>query len=86
MVELDDILSKSVYENTYQGSATICSILIDDKTPIVRTANIGDSGYLLLRKVGLDLILKHQSEPKWHNFNFPHQVGTSGDDPTTADF
>ena len=60
--------------------------MIDSAAPIVKTGNIGDSGYIKLRKEGLDLILKHQSNPQWHNFNFPFQVGTSGDDPSCADF
>jgi serine/threonine protein phosphatase PrpC len=49
------------------------------------TANIGDSGYLLLRKEGIDLVAKFRSKEQQHSFNFPFQVGTGGDDPASAD-
>ena len=46
---------------------------------------MGDSGYLILRKSGLDLIEIFKTKEQTHSFNFPRQVGTSGDDPATGD-
>lgn len=48
------------------------------------SANLGDSGYLLLRKEGLDLVTKYRTKEQQHSFNFPFQVGTGGDDPSKA--
>jgi hypothetical protein len=49
------------------------------------TANLGDSGYLLLRKSGIDLISIYRTKEQTHSFNFPFQIGTGGDDPAGAD-
>ena len=51
----------------------------------MHTANLGDSGFLLLRKNGLDLVSVFRSTEQQHSFNFPFQVGTGGDDPAKAD-
>lgn len=58
---------------------------LDEKAPILYTANLGDSGYLLLRKEGLDLVTLFRSKEQQHSFNFPFQVGTGGDDPAKAE-
>ena len=52
----------AVYDNKEIGSSTCVLATIDDKAPILYTANIGDSGYLLLRKQGLDLISLFKSK------------------------
>lgn len=49
------------------------------------TCNLGDSGYLLLRKSGMDLVSIFRSKEQTHSFNFPFQVGTGGDDPAKGD-
>jgi len=58
---------------------------LNENDNMVNTANLGDSGYLWLRKQGIDLIIKYESQPQQHAFNFPYQVGTSGDDPANAE-
>lgn len=58
---------------------------LDEKAPIIYTANLGDSGYMLLRKEGIDLVQLFRSKEQQHSFNFPFQVGTGGDDPARAD-
>jgi protein phosphatase PTC7 len=58
---------------------------LDKYEPMLRTANLGDSGYLLLRKQGLDLVSIFRTKEQSHSFNFPYQVGTGGDDPAVAD-
>lgn len=52
--------------------------------PILYTTNLGDSGYMILRKEGIDLVKFFRSTEQQHSFNFPYQVGTSGDDPSKA--
>ena len=67
------------------GSCTVCiaSLALDE--PQLLTANLGDSGFLHLRKNGLDLVSIFRSQEQQHSFNFPYQVGTGGDDPAKAE-
>ncbi len=67
------------------GSSTCVTAAIDESAPLLYAANLGDSGYMLLRKNGLDLDIVFRTEEQQHSFNFPYQVGTGGDDPTKAD-
>jgi len=46
--------------------------------------HIGDSGYIILRKSGSEFKILYESEEMVHGFNFPYQVGTSGDNPYSA--
>ncbi len=51
-----DILIDAVHDNREIGSCTCVLTTLDDSAPLLYTANLGDSGYMLLRKQGLDLI------------------------------
>jgi len=79
------LLIEAVSANQEIGSSTCVIATLDKNKPHLYTANLGDSGYLLLRKSGLDLIQIHKSKEQTHSFNFPYQVGTGGDDPASAD-
>ena len=57
-----ELLIDSVNENREIGSSTCVLATLDEYSPILYTANIGDSGYLLLRKEGIDLITKFRSK------------------------
>ena len=80
-----DILIDAVSDNREIGSCTCVLATLDEKAPIIYTANLGDSGYMLLRKEGIDLVQLFRSKEQQHSFNFPFQVGTGGDDPARAD-
>lgn len=80
-----DILIDAVNDNREIGSCTCVLATLDEKAPLLYTANLGDSGYLLLRKEGLDLVQIFRTKEQQHSFNFPYQVGTGGDDPAKAD-
>ena len=79
------ILIDAVNDNREIGSCTCVLSTLDEKAPLLYTANLGDSGYMLLRKQGLDLITLFRSKEQQHSFNFPFQVGTGGDDPAKAE-
>jgi len=79
------LIIDAVAENKEMGSSTCVVATLDKYKPRLLTANLGDSGYLLLRKSGLDLISQFRTKEQTHSFNFPHQVGTGGDDPAGAD-
>jgi serine/threonine protein phosphatase PrpC len=51
-----DMLIDAVHDNRETGSCTCVLARLDETAPLLYTANLGDSGYLLLRKEGLDLV------------------------------
>ena len=65
------------------GSSTVVMAGFDQDRPnVVKTLNLGDSGYLIFRpnlkkKRTLQRIFK--SEAQQYRFNFPYQCGTAGD-------
>ena len=52
------------------GSSTACIVSFDRKTKVLYTANLGDSGFLVIR----DGKVVHQSRPQTHGFNAPWQL------------
>lgn len=80
-----DMLIEAVNDNREIGSCTCVLATLDEKAPLLYTANLGDSGYMILRKEGLDLIKIYRTKEQQHSFNFPFQVGTGGDDPAKAE-
>eukprot|EP00240_Pyramimonas_obovata_P004297 CAMPEP_0118927678 /NCGR_PEP_ID=MMETSP1169-20130426/5098_1 /TAXON_ID=36882 /ORGANISM="Pyramimonas obovata, Strain CCMP722" /LENGTH=383 /DNA_ID=CAMNT_0006869497 /DNA_START=344 /DNA_END=1495 /DNA_ORIENTATION=- len=68
------VLEKA-FQNTFvQGSCTACILTVQDSN--LRAANIGDSGFVVVRK-GKVLF---RSQPQQHDFNFPYQLGGDGSD------
>lgn len=59
------------------GSSTAVVLCVEGTQLLA--ANIGDSGFLIVR----DGKLEFASPPQQHRFNFPYQIGTRGD-PVTA--
>lgn len=54
------------------GSSTACILILNRENNTISTANIGDSGYLVLRNGKV----VHQSEEQTHYFNTPFQLST----------
>jgi len=74
-------IMSDAYEHSadIQGSATCCIVLLDGFC--LRTANLGDSGFMVIR--GTDIVFR--SKEQQHSFNFPYQLGTgSADLPSHA--
>jgi protein phosphatase PTC7 len=44
-----ELLIDAVKANNEIGSCTICIVSIDEKSPVIFTTNLGDSGYMILR-------------------------------------
>jgi hypothetical protein len=57
-----DMLMEAVNDNREIGSCTCGLATLDEKVPLMYTANLGDSGYMVLRKEGLDLIKLFRSK------------------------
>jgi protein phosphatase PTC7 len=66
-----DIIIEANDQNKEIGSSTCVIATLDKYAPFLYTANLGDSGYLLLRKNGLDLISIFRTKEQTHSFNFP---------------
>ena len=44
-----ELLVRAVQANNEIGSCTICIVTLDEHSPVIFTANLGDSGYMILR-------------------------------------
>ena len=60
---------------------------IDKELPKINTLNLGDSGYMLVRKHanGTEMEVVFRSKEQQYSFNFPYQCGTNCDPPSYAD-
>ncbi|XP_070572999.1 protein phosphatase PTC7 homolog [Ptychodera flava] len=74
-VEILSTSYKELLENKAPliGSSTACLLIFDNENHIVYTANLGDSGFLVVR--GGKVI--HRSEEQQHYFNTPFQLSIS---------
>lgn len=72
-------------ENKKIGSCTCVILEMNEQESQVNTVNLGDSGYLWVRKEGVDGVPKFETKSQQHSFNFPFQIGYGGDDPARGD-
>lgn len=79
------LLIDAVSLNKEQGTSTSLIITFDDKLPIIYTTQIGDTSYMILRKVkegsGTRLKKIYKSPEQCKSLNYPYQVGVNGDNP-----
>lgn len=76
------VLIQAHKQTNLMGSSTACVVLLDGSK--LRTANLGDSGFMVLRKERILFV----SSPQQHSFNFPYQLAgpnCSGDNPRNAE-
>lgn len=52
------------------GSSTACIMVLDKKSQMLHSANLGDSGFLVIRQGSV----VHQSSEQQHYFNTPYQL------------
>ncbi|XP_060178380.1 probable protein phosphatase 2C 55 [Lycium barbarum] len=72
---------QEAYKNTNsEGSSTACIITLNSKKNTVCAANVGDSGFFLIRKGKII----YKSPIQQHEFNYPYQLGNSKDNPSVA--
>lgn len=53
------------------GSSTACIVILNRDSCTMHTANIGDSGFVIVRHGKV----VHKSEEQQHYFNTPYQLG-----------
>eukprot|EP00010_Vexillifera_abyssalis_P002469 CAMPEP_0201549750 /NCGR_PEP_ID=MMETSP0173_2-20130828/6201_1 /ASSEMBLY_ACC=CAM_ASM_000268 /TAXON_ID=218659 /ORGANISM="Vexillifera sp., Strain DIVA3 564/2" /LENGTH=330 /DNA_ID=CAMNT_0047959539 /DNA_START=16 /DNA_END=1008 /DNA_ORIENTATION=- len=78
-LELIKFAHQASAEITGSSTAVVCSI--DPYQGILRAANFGDSGFIVMRDGALVACSMVQEK----SFNFPYQMGTHGDDISLAD-
>lgn len=69
---------KATLAQGLKGSATVCLVVFDSLHGVVNSANIGDSGYLLMRPPGAPgerVLVKYRSPHQEHEFGRPFQLG-----------
>lgn len=64
-----------VVKNLNTGSCTACVIVMDKEKKEVSAANLGDSGFMVVRG---DVVV-YQSQEQQHYFNTPYQLSISND-------
>lgn len=83
------MLTQAVKINKNKGSCTVTQAKLVGQDNKLITSNLGDSGYLLVRPDGRGpegtLKKLYRTVEQQHDFNFPFQVGTMGDNPNKAE-
>ncbi|KAL3637181.1 hypothetical protein CASFOL_019480 [Castilleja foliolosa] len=74
------VLEEAYSKTTVQGSSTACIISFSGNKKILRAANVGDSGFLVVRNNEV----VYRSPTQQRSFNCPYQLGTTKDDPSVA--
>jgi protein phosphatase PTC7 len=78
MTAIEDALQKT----KLTGSATACVVKLNECGDTIDTFNMGDSGFILFRKIREYWVIIAASTPKMHSENTPFQLG-SFEAPTT---
>ena len=75
-----------VLEEGVQGSTTACIATIDQRHGLLRSANVGDSGFMICRGDPGARLVCHRSPHQEHEFGRPFQLGhhANSDSPTDA--
>ena len=87
--ELKQLLVDAVNKNQQIGSSTCVLAKFDnERGNVIKTTNLGDSGYMLVRPTpdspNGKMEQLFRSKEQQYSFNFPYQCGTGADPPTNA--
>ncbi len=69
-----EVLVEAAKQTKETGSSTCCVLMLDNVKDVMSAANIGDSGFLLLRSTDTSHKIVLKSQEQCHGFNFPFQV------------
>eukprot|EP00051_Salpingoeca_urceolata_P030280 m.492497 g.492497 ORF g.492497 m.492497 type:complete len:587 (-) comp32888_c0_seq1:25-1785(-) len=88
-VDASDLLAvafEQVRQQGVQGSSTACLLTLESSTGLLRAANIGDSGFMVVRDVYREAEVVFRSVQQEHYFGYPFQLGhhSSSDCPSEA--
>ena len=89
-LQLMSCAAKGVSDLKLQGSSTCCIVSVCNRNGILKSANLGDSGFIVLRPSldGTVFEVKNRSVHMEHEFGRPYQLGhhDHGDKPEDAHF
>ena len=68
------ILANAFRKVKITGSSTACICVLDQQFSELKVANLGDSGFLILRYTNSGLKIIYKSEEQQHSFNAPYQL------------
>ena len=82
-INLKELLAKSVNETKSIGTSTFVSALLHENDPVLSGLNLGDSGYMLLRRLGttpkgekgeslVPYSLVYRTKEQQYKFNHPY--------------
>lgn len=85
--ELKNVLVDAVKSNNQTGSSTAVLAKFDtSRENYIKTTNLGDSGYTILRPEGPGKFKQlFRSKEQQYSFNFPYQCGTGAELPYAAE-
>jgi len=66
---------KTVTSAGVKGSSTACVVVIETVHGLLYCANVGDSGFMLIRGAPGERYCAHRSPPQEHDFGCPFQLG-----------
>jgi len=82
------VLTEAAKINNETGSSTAVLLKMDpENRKVLRTTNLGDSGYIIYRPEPVELgkfKKMYRSKVQQYSFNFPYQCGTGSELPTEA--
>ncbi|KAL3632543.1 hypothetical protein CASFOL_025527 [Castilleja foliolosa] len=76
------VLEEAYVKTTTQGSSTACIISFSGEDNMLRAANVGDSGFMVIRN---GAVLYRSPIQQRSSNNCPYQLGTTKDDPSVAE-
>ncbi|MCD7465335.1 hypothetical protein HAX54_001052 [Datura stramonium] len=74
------VLQKAYRNTNSEGSSTACVITLNSEKNTICAANVGDSGFFLIREGKII----YKSPTQQRRFNCPYQLGNSKDNPNVA--
>ena len=82
-LNLKQLLDKAVLKTKSKGSSTFVMAGLDpDAQGVLKTLNLGDSGYIIARKENKKITQLYRSPEQLYGFDFPYQCGTNCDLPS----
>ncbi|TNV76749.1 hypothetical protein FGO68_gene3286 [Halteria grandinella] len=86
-INIRQLLINAVARTKATGTSTFVMAMMEREEAVLKTLNLGDSGFLIVRQKDStsDFELVFRSKEQQYRFNYPYQCGTNYGPPTHAD-
>jgi len=78
------LIIEAATDNDHPGTSTLAVAYLDREAPILRTSYIGDTRYVIYRKIEGKWGIFYEAQEQQRRFNFPYQLGKQADNPRMA--